>query len=175
MPSSNKFQQDDPDGNSFNESPGRKKLEKVIVMKDRLSSLDFYRGLVMVLLMFESSGLYDHIFNLTKPGSFLHSTAIQFTHYPWHGLHFWDLIQPAFMFIAGTAMAFSLTKQTAKGSSWNQQAKHALKRSWWLFFWGVLDYAVRGDHLSFELWDVLTQNDYRVLYLKFVFVTDTGN
>lgn len=174
MPSSNKFQQDDPEINSFNESSGRKKLENVIVMNDRLSSLDFYRGLVMVLLMFESSGLYDHIFNLTKPGSFLHSIAIQFTHYPWHGLHFWDLIQPSFMFIAGTAMAFSLTKQTAKGSQWNQQAKHALKRSWWLFFWGVLDYAVRGDHLSFELWDVLTQLSFTMLVAFLIFRWKTG-
>ena len=109
---------------------------QIIEKGNRLASLDFYRGLVMVLLMLESSGLYDHLTEHTSEGSFIHSIAIQFTHYPWHGLHFWDLIQPAFMFIAGTAMAFSLTKQTARGISWNQQAVHALKRSWWLFFLG---------------------------------------
>lgn len=132
-------------------------LKKIIGGGVRLASLDFYRGLVMVLLMLEASGLYEYGRTLSKPGSFIHSLAIQFDHAQWHGLHFWDLIQPAFMFIAGTAMAFSLTKQTAKGSTWKQQAEHALRRSWWLFFWGVLDYAVRGNHLSFELWDVLTQ------------------
>jgi predicted acyltransferase len=144
-------------------------VAKTIEKGNRLASLDFYRGLVMVLLMFESSGLYDNLVENTKEGSFFHSLAIQFTHYPWHGLHLWDLIQPAFMFIAGTAMAFSLTKQTARGLSWNQQATHALKRSWWLFFWGVLDYAVRGDHLSFELWDVLTQLSFTMLVAFLIF------
>ena len=96
--------------------------------------------------------------------------AIQFTHYPWHGLHFWDLIQPGFMFIAGVAMAFSLYKQTARGVSRNKQASKALKRSGWLFFWGVLDYAVRGDQLSFELWDVLTQMSFTLLVAFLIFV-----
>jgi predicted acyltransferase len=142
---------------------------KVIQSGKRLSSLDFYRGLVMVLLMIDSTGLYEDAVNNTSPGSFLNSIAVQFTHYPWHGLHFWDLIQPAFMFIAGTAMAFSLTKQTAQGRSWSRQFLHALKRSWWLFFWGVFDYAVRGDHLSFELWDVLTQMSFTMLVAFLVF------
>jgi predicted acyltransferase len=144
-------------------------LKKIIGGGVRLASLDFYRGLVMVLLMLEASGLYEYGRTLSKPGSFIHSLAIQFDHAQWHGLHFWDLIQPAFMFIAGTAMAFSLTKQTAKGSTWKQQAQHALRRSWWLFFWGVLDYAVRGNHLSFELWDVLTQLSFTMLVAFLIF------
>ena len=174
MPSSNKNNQDGVPFNSIDESTDKNQLKKRIGTGDRLSSLDFYRGLVMVFLMFEASGLYEHVFNMTSPGSFIHSIAIQFTHYPWHGLHFWDLIQPAFMFIAGTAMAFSLTKQTAKGRTWNQQLKHALKRSWWLFFWGVFDYAVRGDHLSFELWDVLTQLSFTILVAFLVFRWKSG-
>ncbi len=144
-------------------------LKKIIGGGVRLASLDFYRGLVMVLLMLEASGLYEYARALSNPGSFIHSLAIQFDHATWHGLHFWDLIQPAFMFIAGTAMAFSLTKQTAKGSTWKQQASHALRRSWWLFFWGVFDYAVRGNHLSFELWDVLTQLSFTMLVAFLIF------
>ena len=142
---------------------------EVIKEGARLLSLDFYRGLVMVLLMLESTGMYEHWLGLSESGSFLNSLAIQFTHADWHGLHFWDFIQPAFMFIAGSAMAFSLTKQTAKGRPWKEQAFHAVKRSWWLFFWGVLDYAVRGDHLSFELWDVLTQLSFTLLLAFLIF------
>ncbi|MDQ6902996.1 MAG: DUF5009 domain-containing protein [Bacteroidota bacterium] len=144
-------------------------VSKIIQRGNRLASLDFYRGLVMVLLMLESTGLYDHLAEHSSERSFLHSVSMQFTHHLWHGLHFWDLIQPAFMFIAGTAMAFSLAKQTSQGISWNQQAKHALKRSSWLFFWGVFDYAVRGDHLSFELWDVLTQLSFTMLVAFLIF------
>jgi len=174
MASSSKNNPDVVPFNSIDESSDKNQLKKLIGIGDRLSSLDFYRGLVMVLLMLEASGLYDHVGNMTEPGSFIHSIANQFTHYPWHGLHFWDLIQPAFMFIAGTAMAFSLTKQTAKGRSWIQQLKHALKRSWWLFFWGVFDYAVRGDHLSFELWDVLTQLSFTMLMAFLIFRWKAG-
>jgi predicted acyltransferase len=129
-------------------SPDKTDLAKVAAKGVRLASLDFYRGLIMILLMLESSLLYEHLSELTLGSSF-HAFVIQFFHHPWHGLHFWDLIQPGFMFIAGVAMAFSLHKQTANGVPWNKQASKAVKRSGWLFFWGVLDYAVRGDRLSF--------------------------
>ncbi|MEO7835541.1 MAG: DUF5009 domain-containing protein [Ginsengibacter sp.] len=154
---------------NIDDSIDKKRLEKIIGAGTRLASLDFYRGLVMILLMFEASGLYEYALSLSKPDSFIHSLAIQFDHATWHGLHFWDLIQPAFMFIAGTAMAFSLTRQTAKGSSWREQFKHALRRSWWLFFWGVFDYAVRGNQLSFELWDVLTQMSFTMMVAFLIF------
>lgn len=122
----------------------------------------------MVLLMLESAGLYDHLISFSE-GSFFHSFFIQFTHHPWNGLRFWDLIQPGFMFIAGTAMALSLNKQKLAGTSWGQSFFKALKRSGWLFFWGVLDYAVRPSGLSFELWDVLTQLSFTLLLAFLIF------
>src|SRR5690606_23281751 len=36
-------------------------------------------------------------------------------------------------------------------------------------FWGVLDYAVRKDGLSFELWNVLTQLSFTMLVAFFIF------
>ena len=85
----------------------------------RLLSLDFMRGLIMVLLAMESTGLYEHLSDASGDNSFMHSFFQQFFHHPWNGLHFWDLIQPGFMFIADTAMAFSL---------WSQSFKKILKR-----------------------------------------------
>lgn len=167
---SNTFQK--TGGTSVDESTG--KIGKLIGRGERLVSLDFYRGMIMVLLMLEASGLYRHILEMSEQSPIIHGLATQFTHAEWHGLNLWDMIQPGFMFIAGTAMAFSLTKQTAKGKSWSQQFRHALKRSWWLFFWGVLDYAVRGDHLSFELWDVLTQLSFTMLIAFLIFRWKTG-
>lgn len=166
---SNKYEPTVFSGDIANATPEKGRLHNFIGSGARLSSLDFYRGLVMVLLILEASGMYEYMVNLSAPNSIVHSIGIQFTHAPWHGLHFWDLIQPAFMFIAGTAMAFSLTKQAKKGSSWKQQAYHAVKRSWWLFFWGVLNYAVRGNHLSFELWNVLTQLAFTMLVAFLIF------
>ena len=131
----------------------------------RLLSLDFMRGLIMVLLALESAGLYEHLSTVSGDGFLIR----QFFHHPWHGLHAWDLVQPAFMFMAGAAMAFSLDKQRKKGLTWNQSFQKTLKRCGWLFFWGVLDYAVRPTGLSFELWDVLTQLSFTTLVAFLIF------
>src|SRR5689334_15274343 len=86
----------------------------------RLLSLDFMRGLIMVLLAWEAAGIYESLSEATK-GSFINAIFIQFEHHPWNGLRFWDLIQPSFMFMAGTAMAYSLHKQVQQGLTWNQR------------------------------------------------------
>jgi predicted acyltransferase len=110
----------------------------------------------------ESTHLYERLLEVSKetPAELF---FIQFFHHPWHGLRFWDLIQPGFMFLAGTALAYSLQRQQAEGKTWRQSFLKTLKRSGWLFFWGVLDYAVRKDGLSFELWDVLTQLSFTTI------------
>lgn len=139
-----------------------------LLPSERLRSLDFLRGFIMVLLALESTGLYEKLYDLSGEGGWGYFIQ-QFFHHPWHGLRFWDLIQPGFMFIAGTAMAFSLKKQQEQGLTWNQSFRKTLKRCGWLFFWGVLDYAVRPGGLSFELWDVLTQLSFTTLVTFLVF------
>jgi predicted acyltransferase len=116
----------------------------------------------MILLVLESTQFYGCLIDASE-GSAAHSFFIQFEHHPWNGLRFWDLIQPAFMFMAGTALAYSLQRQQLEGKTWWQSCVKTLKRSGWLFFWGVLDYAVRRNGLSFELWDVLTQLSFTTL------------
>lgn len=135
---------------------------------ERLLSLDLFRGLIMVLLAMESTGLYGHLSNMSE-GTILHGFMQQFFHHPWNGLRFWDLIQPGFMFIAGVAMAYSLHRQMQQQQRWQQMFIKTLKRSGWLFFWGVLDYAVRDHGLSFELWDVLTQLSFTTLISFLIF------
>jgi predicted acyltransferase len=86
---------------------------------DRLLSLDFLRGLIMVALMIGETGFFVKLFK-ASPNSFTEMLSIQFEHSQWHGLTFWDVILPAFMTMAGTAMAFSYKKQRASGYSWKQ-------------------------------------------------------
>ncbi len=139
-----------------------------VLPSQRLQSLDFMRGFIMVLLALEAAGLHEHLAAAAE-GSWLTLITRQFFHHPWNGLRFWDLIQPGFMFMAGTAMALSLHKQAEKGMSWSQSFRKILKRCGWLFFWGVLDYAVRKTGLSFELWDVLTQLSFTTLVAFLIF------
>jgi len=61
----------------------------------------------MFLLMAEAAMVY-HSLTAYFPDGWGHSVVQQFHHHPWHGLRFWDLIQPFFMFIVGVAMPFSL-------------------------------------------------------------------
>jgi len=135
---------------------------------NRLLSLDFLRGFIMVLLAMESTGLYGYL-NDHSEGTAFHSFISQFEHHHWNGLHFWDLVQPSFMFMSGTAMAWSLNKQWKTGISWKQSFVKIAKRCGWLFFWGVLDYAVRPAGLSFELWDVLTQLSFTTMVAFLIF------
>jgi predicted acyltransferase len=157
----------------FTEITQMVELTSRLPASNRLLSLDFFRGFIMVLLALESTGLYEHLYDATE-GNVLHGFFLQFFHHPWNGLRFWDLIQPGFMFIAGTAMAFSLKKQREKGMSWNQSFRKILKRCLWLFFFGVLDYAVRPKGLSFELWDVLTQLSFTTLVAFLIFNWSTS-
>jgi len=143
-------------------------LAKPPELPQRLLSLDLMRGIIMVLLCLEASGMYHYLTQGAEGGPF-QALMIQFDHHPWNGLRFWDLIQPGFMFIAGVALAFSLDKQNKAGVPWSDSFRKALKRSGWLFFWGVLDYAVRPGGLSFELWDVLTQLSFTSLVAFLVF------
>ena len=136
-------------------------MKEISPASNRLSSLDFLRGITMVLLTLESTRLFEHLEPVVE-GTYAARILQQFTHHRWHGLHLWDLVQPVFMFVAGVSLAFSIHKQK-QVMNWNQSFVKTLKRCGWLFFWGVLDYAVRKDHLSFELWDVLTQLSFTTL------------
>lgn len=136
-------------------------MKEQSLFSNRLASLDFLKGMTMILLALESTMLFEHLLPVAGDG-WASRVLTQFFHHPWNGLRFWDLVQPTFMFVAGVSLAFSMKKQR-RLLTWNQAFVKVLKRCGWLFFWGVLDYAVRGDHLSFELWDVLTQLSFTTL------------
>jgi predicted acyltransferase len=122
----------------------------------RLRSLDVMRGFIMILLAAESALLYDSLAKL-EAGTTASALINQFFHHPWHGLRFWDLVQPAFMTMAGTAMYFSYRKRIQSGISWQQNGRHVLSRSLKLFLCGVALHCVYAGVLVWELWNVLTQ------------------
>lgn len=95
-----------------------------IQQPERLLSLDLFRGLVMLLLVAEGAGVYRSLVNLTSEDSLLRGFFVQFTHHPWDGLRAWDLVQPAFIFIVGVAMVYSINKRLDKGDSWSAIVIH---------------------------------------------------
>jgi len=114
----------------------------------------------MFLLALEACELYSHIYEATESHAFGRKIITQFFHNRWEGLHFWDIVQPAFMFMAGIAMAYSLTKQIEKGIPWNARFVKIMKRSGWLLFWGLFKRIHSSDWLflgALDVTDILTQ------------------
>ena len=130
---------------------------------DRLTSLDFFRGVTMFLLVGESTRLYELLREPALKGTLLGAIGWQLEHHPWNGLHFWDLVQPFFMFIVGVAMPFAIGKRWQRGDSWRQTFHHALIRSGLLLFFGWALYCIGPGRLTFELWNVLAQLSFTYL------------
>jgi predicted acyltransferase len=125
--------------------------------RERLMSLDFFRGLTMFLLIGESTHLYELLRGTAFNGTFLGFLGWQLEHHDWNGLRFWDLIQPFFMFIVGVAIPFSVAKRRAAGATWPALYKHALRRSLLLLAFGIGLYCISAGRMTFELWNVLAQ------------------
>ena len=81
----------------------------------------------------------------------------QFNHVPWRGCGFWDLIQPAFMFMVGVSMAYSYASRQAKGQSFNRMFWHAVYRAVVLVLLGVFLYSNGRKQTNFVFKNVLAQ------------------
>ena len=111
----------------------------------------------MFLLVAGDSGIFRVLLRSSLGETFLGGLFLQFTHHPWNGLYFWDLVQPFFMFIVGVAMPFSFAKRLERGDSYAKMFRHALFRSLMLLGLGISIYIVQAGHLVLELWNVLAQ------------------
>jgi len=121
----------------------------------RVNSIDFFRGLTMFLLAGEATELYSHF--LHADNSVMQFVGTQLNHHEWHGLHFWDLIQPFFMFIVGVSIPFAVANRKGKGDSNRSIALHAFRRSFLLLFFGWALYCVGPGHIVWRFQNVLAQ------------------
>lgn len=136
---------------------------------ERLLSLDLFRGITMLFLLAEGTHLYYLLNSAVPENSLLSKLFIQFYHAEWHGMHFWDLIQPYFTFIIGVAMAFSLKKRWELGDSWLETFKHIIFRCLLLFVLGIILQSGYRGKLVWELWNILTQLSVSILITFLIF------
>jgi predicted acyltransferase len=125
------------------------------LLPGRVTSVDFFRGLTMFLLAGEASHLYTYFGKMDS--SVIQFFGTQLDHHEWHGLHFWDLIQPFFMFIVGVAIPFAVANRMKKGDSNRTITLHAFKRSGLLLFFGWALYFTSAGHFVLRLQNVLAQ------------------
>jgi predicted acyltransferase len=135
---------------------------RILEPSQRLLSLDAFRGITMFLLIAEAALVYQALLGLFPEASIAHQFFLQFTHHPWHGLRFWDLIQPFFMFIVGVAMPFSLNRRLEYGNK-KLVTIHVMRRCFLLFLFGTGLHCIYSGRLVFELWNVLTQLSFTIL------------
>ena len=117
----------------------------------RQVSLDAYRGLIMLTLL--CGGIFQSLAGHPIWGWL----ARQNEHVEWEGAVYWDLIQPAFMFMVGVAMPFAFAARAARGDTWGSQARHALRRAAMLVLIGVLLDHVGADRVQLGFIRVLQQ------------------
>jgi len=144
--------------------------EKPTAAGQRLVSLDAYRGFIMLMLAANGFGIaalarlpedapvWQHLDYRTWQ-----SIAFHFNHPEWAsrfglmGVSFWDLIQPAFMFMVGVAMPFSYQRRAKDGQPAWRRVLHALWRSLVLVLMGVFLYSLRAERTNWIFTNVLAQ------------------
>src|SRR4051812_18723469 len=122
----------------------------------RLASLDTYRGLVMLLMASEGLGLAEVAKHFPESGIW-QGLARQSDHARWQGCTVWDLIMPAFLFIVGVAVPFSLASRRRRGQGSVQIFGHAVWRSCVLVLLGILIMSEGAAQTNFNFISVLAQ------------------
>ena len=99
----------------------------------RLASLDILRGLDLFMLVFFRPVFMKLAQALNWPA--LEPIVYQLRHESWEGFRCWDMIMPLFLFMAGAAMPFSLSKYKGNNSAlWRK----VFKRFVILFILGMI-------------------------------------
>ena len=104
--------------------------------KQRLYSLDALRGFDMFWIM--GAEEIFHGMGKATGSTFWQTLSNQFTHPAWNGFHFYDLIFPLFLFIAGVATPYSVGRELEKGKSRQQVLLRVIKRGLILVILGVI-------------------------------------
>ena len=122
-------------------------------VQPRYLALDAYRGFIMIIL---SSGGFGLAALAARRPAWT-PIADQFEHMPWQWITFWDLIQPAFMFMVGVAMPFALARRVELGASRRQLLGHVVLRSLRLILMSQILISISAGRLQFQLINVLAQ------------------
>ena len=122
----------------------------------RLVSLDVLRGTVMGLMLDELLRLPEAAQSFPN-SAFWSFIAFNTEHVPWQGCSLHDLIQPAFSFLVGAAMPFSIASRTARGQSFWPLFRHAVWRAVLLMALGIFLRSMNHRQTYFTFEDTLTQ------------------
>lgn len=119
--------------------------------RQRFLTLDAYRGLIMLLLVSDGFG-----FAALGNNPVFSWIAGQFEHRPWGGAVFYDLIMPAFLFMAGVAIPFSLARRSKMGLPFRENLRHNLVRALRLILVSEILVSIQEGRAHLSVHNVLT-------------------
>jgi heparan-alpha-glucosaminide N-acetyltransferase len=122
----------------------------------RITSIDAFRGFVMFLMLAEAMRLWT-LHEAFPASRFWAIVAYNTTHVPWQGCSLHDLIQPAFSFLVGAALPFSLASRRARGETFWRMLGHAIWRSAALILLGIFLRSLERPQTYWTFEDTLTQ------------------
>lgn len=103
----------------------------------RLYSLDALRGFDMFWIM-GADALFQSLHEAVPNSGILKVIADQLEHPLWNGFHFYDLIFPLFLFMAGVSTPFSVGRELEKGKTRSQLLLRVIKRGLILVILGLI-------------------------------------
>lgn len=161
------------------ETPARRSSAARPQDPGRLVSLDAYRGFIMIMLAASGFGIlqlsqlspespvweqldYDAWqqigYNFDHPVWTSNFSTFQVSNWDVPmGVAFWDLIQPAFMFMVGVAMPFSYARRSALGHGSLRRSAHAAWRALVLVLLGVFLSSNGAEQTNWTFVNVLSQ------------------
>jgi heparan-alpha-glucosaminide N-acetyltransferase len=122
----------------------------------RVPSIDAFRGFVMFLMLAEVMRLWT-LHDAFPSSGFWALVAYNTTHVPWQGCSLHDLIQPAFSFLAGASLPFSIAIRQARGDTFGKMLGHAARRSLILILLGIFLRSMGSQQTYWTFEDTLTQ------------------
>ena len=122
----------------------------------RVVSLDVLRGTVMFLMLAEAMHLHAVASNFPH-NLFWRVIGFNTDHVDWQGCSLHDLIQPAFSFLVGAALPFSIASRKLKGQTFGPMLGHAIRRAFILIFLGIFLRSLSSHQTYWTFEDTLTQ------------------
>jgi predicted acyltransferase len=151
---------------SVSVAPRSQQASTAAAPQTRITSIDVLRGLVMFLMLAEAMRLWT-LQRAFPESRFWAFVAFNTTHVPWQGCSLHDLIQPAFSFLAGASLPFSIASRRGRGETFGRMLGHAVWRSVALMLLGIFLRSLERPHTYWTFEDTLTQIGlgYTVLFL----------
>jgi predicted acyltransferase len=135
----------------------------------RLYSIDALRGFDMFWIM-GGEGIFIGLAKLTG-WPVLQWWASQLHHVAWHGFHFYDMIFPLFLFIAGVSFPFSMAKRYHGEENRKALYMHVIKRGLVLVLFGIIyNNAINFDFANMRYASVLGRIGLAWMFAALIFM-----